>query len=117
MPSLHRIERAFIGTFERSHDRLSAHSGGVNSFSDSMQFLRKYQRLAWRQDHGPLDDVLQFSDVSRPRVICEPAHRFVVYRFYLFTEFFRELLYEELRKQRNIACAFAQARYTQGNNV
>src|SRR3981189_1995750 len=73
--------------------------------------------IAAAQDHRSLNDVLQLTDISRPRIGLAQFKRIHVDFANLLAGFLRVSLNEVLNQHRNILLALAQRRYLNRENV
>src|SRR5262245_13355368 len=67
--------------------------------------------------HRAFDDILQFSDVSRPKVTFHPFQGRFGDAFDIFAHFFAELVHEKVGQQRNVSFTFAQRRHIQREDI
>src|SRR3989442_15517231 len=70
-----------------------------------------------RQDHGPFDEVLQFSDVSRPRMATKRRHRLLRNRLNPLVHALRIIFHVMAYQKRNVFRPLPQRRNPQGENV
>src|SRR6266851_2089998 len=75
------------------------------------------KNVAFAQDHGSLNHVLQFTNVARPAVCLEQFEGFSVDCFELLSSVFPEAINEVLDKQGNVGCAIAQRRHLNRHDI
>src|SRR6202035_5747392 len=73
--------------------------------------------LSFAKDHRTLDDVLQFADVSGPRIGLKQFQRLLVDTFYVLASFSRIAIDKVFHQQRNVLSALSKGRYVNRENV
>src|SRR6267378_1137893 len=73
--------------------------------------------LCFADNYRPLDDVLQFANVTRPRVRLKQFQAPFVYPANVLSRFPRVTIDEVLNQHRNILPSFPQRRHLDGKNV
>jgi len=76
-----------------------------------------FEHRSRRENYCPLDDILQFTNISRPVVLHQRIHGFRWNRFDRFVAAASILLREVTDKQRNILRALAQRRNSNRKDI
>src|SRR6516164_5794005 len=83
-----------------------------------MQIFAAYgQNGSSREDHCPLDDVLEFADIARPRVTRQSAHGFCRDGVDRLAKLPAELLYKVPHKQGNVFRPLTQRGHANGKDI
>jgi len=78
---------------------------------------RDTEFFAGAEEHGAFDEIFEFADVSRPRIVHERVHRVGGNVQHGFVEAAAEILDEVADEERDVFAAFAQRRNLNRKNV
>src|SRR5690606_6665026 len=92
---LQRAMAAASGANRRAADDVAGQVGGGNQF-------------AFAEEHGPLDNVLQFANIAGPRVRFERGGSFLSEAGNLAVSVFTKLVEERLRQEQHVAPACSE---------
>ena len=97
--------------------RFSLLAWAVTEWWCEVQVRRQSQCVALGQHDSAFNDVLQFTDIARPVIACQPTHSLLRNLAYRLAVFLRKLLDEKRSQKRHIALAFAQWGHAERQNV